>query len=118
MRPILKGKGVSRGKANGSVRIVHDDFLQEDFEEGDILVTRLTDPTMVAMMNKASAIICEIGGLTSHPSIVSRELGIPCIVAATGATKILRDGEKIHVDGQTGEIRRISEDRWSLRWQK
>lgn len=65
----------------------------------------MTDPTMVPMMMKAAGIICEIGGMTSHPSIVSRELGIPCIVAVADAMQLLKDGETISMDGETGEIR-------------
>lgn len=78
----------------------------------DALLSMMQMPTdiPVAMMNKAAAIICDIGGMTSHPSILSRELGIPCVVSTkcikTGKniTEILQDGDEIHVDGEKGEI--------------
>ena len=74
------------------------------FKEGNVLVTKITDPTMVMIMNEASAIVCDIGGITSHPSIISRELGIPCVVNTKEATSKLQDGQKIIVNGTTGEI--------------
>ncbi len=82
MKQILKGMGVSQGKINGRVKLIESDKDSHKFNEGDILVTHLTDPTMVTMMGKAGGIICNVGGLTSHPSVVSREMGIPCIVSA------------------------------------
>ena len=121
MKLIAKGLGVSRGKVSGKVRIIKnfDDHIK--FREGDILVTRLTDPTMTAIMGKAAGIICDIGGLTSHPSILSREMGIPCIVSAkhieTGkpVTEILKDGQEIEMCGEKGEII-IKDSSWKLRW--
>jgi pyruvate, water dikinase len=109
MKFIAKGLGVSPGKVKGAVKLVKDYNDTSRFKENDILVTHLTDPTMVPMMNKAAGIICNIGGLTSHPSIVSRELGIPCIVSAKGTnkkpiTEFLREGDVIKMDGETGEI--------------
>ena len=114
MKPLLKGLGVSTGKARGRVKIVKTLEDHKDFKEGDILVTRITDPTMTVIMGKAAAIICEIGGLTSHPSIISRELGIPCVVSAKDATKLLKDGDTIHVCGTKGEIH--TAESWKLKW--
>ena len=103
--PILKGTPVSSGIAEGVVVIVdRHDFMKQDFEEGSILVTEMTEPSMILMMNKASAIVTEIGGVTSHAAIVSRELGIPCVTAAKGAMTILSTVMKLRVNGTTGEI--------------
>lgn len=108
MKLIAKGLGVSKGIIKGKVKIISD--TDTSFDEGNILVTHITDPTMVPMMNKAAGIICNIGGMTSHPSIVSRELGIPCIVSAKSielkkpATEILKNNQEIEIDGETGEI--------------
>ena len=101
---ILKGVAASGGVAKGAARIIisHKDLKR--FQKGDVLVTYITDPSMVVMMNRASAIICDIGSITSHPSIVSRELGIPCVVNVKKATKILKDGMKLKVDGNKGKI--------------
>lgn len=102
--PLLKGIGVSAGVISGPVRIVHGAKDQGAFQEGEILVTKITDPTMVLMMNKAAGIICDIGGMTSHPSIISRELGIPCVVNAKEATAVLKTGQSVTLNGTTGEI--------------
>lgn len=104
MKPILTGIGVSRGQAQGRVKLIRSREDREQFRAGDILVTQITDPTMVALMAKASAIVCDIGSITSHPSIVSRELGIPCVVNTKIGTSVLADGMDIVVDGTTGGI--------------
>lgn len=104
MKKLLKGLGTSPGKAQGKVRIVSGPQDERRFLEGEILVTSITDPTMVLMMNRASAIVCDIGGMTSHPSILSREMGIPCVVATKTATKKLKDGQEVLVDGKTGDV--------------
>ncbi|MBI4360810.1 hypothetical protein HY572_03490 [Candidatus Micrarchaeota archaeon] len=104
MRKILSGLGTSPGIAKGKVRIVSGTDEEADFREGEVLVTRITDPTMVLMMNKAAAIVCDIGGMTSHPSILSRELGIPCVVNAKTATKTLKNGVDVQVDGGKGIV--------------
>jgi len=101
---ILKGIAASTGVAEGAVKIVKGVEDISNFEERDILVAEMTEPSMVIMMNKAAAIITDKGGLTSHPAIVSRELGIPCVVATKIATKTLKDGMKVKVDGAKGEI--------------
>lgn len=103
-QPILTGIAASAGLAEGIVRLVNGLEDNNRFQDGDILVTRITDPTMVLMMARAAAIVCDIGGITSHPSIVSREMGIPCVVNTKEATTKLRDGQRVRVDGTKGEI--------------
>lgn len=103
-RIILKGTAASVGIAEGIVKVVSGVKDASSFQEGYILVAEMTEPSMVIMMNKAAAIITDKGGLTSHPAIVSRELGIPCVVATKTATQILKDGMKVRVDGGKGEI--------------
>ena len=102
--PILKGIAASQGQAEGEVKIVFDIKDNAKFNEGDVLVTKMTEPSMVPVMIKAGAIVTDIGGLTSHAAIVSREMGTPCVVATKEATKILKDGQKIRVDGTKGEV--------------
>ncbi len=104
MKKILSGLGTSPGRATGKVRIVDGAQDEKRFKDGEILVTKITDPTMVLMMNRASAIVCDIGGMTSHPSILSREMGIPCVVACSNATTKLKDGQEVLVDGKTGDV--------------
>ena len=102
---ILKGTGASAGEVEGIVKVIKSlDYSSSEFEEGDILVTRITNPSMIMIMTKAVAIVTDIGGLTSHPAIVSRELGIPCVVGTKEATKVLKNGMKIKVDGKKGVI--------------
>ena len=101
---ILKGIAASNGVVEGIVRVVKGVKDVSNFQKGDILVAEITEPSMVIMMNKAAAIVTDKGGLTSHPAIVSRELGIPCVVATKTATQVLKDGIKIKVDGAKGEV--------------
>ena len=104
---LLKGTPASVGVAEGPVRIVTGAEDTPHFQEGDVLVTRITDPTMVRMMSRATAIVCDIGSITSHPSIISRELGIPCVVSTEKATQILKNGMKVRVNGKKGEVYEI-----------
>jgi len=101
---LLSGIGASSGKAEGIVRIVSNNADNVLFHEEEILVTKITNPAMVSIMAKAAAIICDIGSLTSHPSIVSRELGIPCVVATKNGTTVLKNGMKVKVDGTIGKV--------------
>lgn len=101
---ILKGIAASPGTAEGKARLFLPGGSMADFQEGEILVTTLTDPTMVHVMIKAAAIVCDIGGITSHPAILSREMGVPCVVNTKEGTKKIKDGQTISVNGTTGEI--------------
>ena len=101
---ILTGQAASGGVARGKVKIVHGIQDAASFEEGSVLVTKITDPTMVMMMARSCAIVTDIGGLTSHPAIVSREMGIPCVVNAGNATSVLSDGQDVIVDGTEGKV--------------
>ncbi|MEM5805232.1 MAG: phosphoenolpyruvate synthase [Candidatus Aenigmatarchaeota archaeon] len=103
-KPILQGLAASPGIAKGIVRIVYDIKDITKVMPGDILVTTMTSPDLVPTMGKSSAIITDLGGSTSHAAIVSREMGIPCIVGTKEATKILKDGMFITVDAYHGFI--------------
>lgn len=101
---LLIGMGASPGSAKGIARLFYSGDDTSSFQDGDILVTTITDPTMVTAMVKASAIITDIGGITSHPAILSREMGIPCVVNTKTATQKIKTGMRLRVNGQTGEI--------------
>lgn len=101
---IVKGIGASSGIAEGTAKLFSSGDNSGNFNEGDILITSLTDPTMVQAMVKAAAIVTDIGGIISHPAILSREMGIPCVVNTKEATKVINNGMKILVDGDKGEI--------------
>ncbi len=76
-------------------------------DEGDLLVSHMTDPEIVPAMKKAAAIVTDMGGITCHAAIVSRELGIPCVIGTKIATKVLRDGDLAEVDANKGIIRKL-----------
>lgn len=101
---LLKGLAASKGLASGKVKIVKDPSELSKVEKGDILVAEMTNPDYVIAMEKSAAIVTDEGGLTAHASIVSRELGIPCIVGTGTATSTLKEGQEITVDGTKGEV--------------
>ena len=105
----IKGRGVSKGRARGVCKLVMNIQQLDRIQEGDILVTTMTNPDMVLAMGKCSAIITDVGGMTCHAAVISRELGIPCVVGTERATKTLSDGMLVEVDGSNGEIYFIKE---------
>ncbi|WP_290596684.1 MULTISPECIES: pyruvate, water dikinase [unclassified Archaeoglobus] len=103
-RILLKGLGASPGIASGKVKVIFSEKEISKVEEGDILVTTMTTPDMVPAMKRAAAIVTDEGGMTCHAAIVSRELGVPAIVGTKEATKVLKDGMIVTVDGEKGII--------------
>ncbi|NMA87311.1 MAG: pyruvate kinase [Tissierellia bacterium] len=102
---LLKGVGIGKKSISAKVCIgSNKEELERKFKEGDIIVSKFTDRDMVKYMEKASAIVVEQGGLTSHAAIVGLNLGKPTIVGATNATEIIKDGDTITVDSVTGRI--------------
>ncbi|HOS81196.1 MAG TPA: phosphoenolpyruvate synthase [Methanolinea sp.] len=101
---ILKGQGASPGIASGRVVIIHDARDAGKVKEGDILVTRMTNPDMVPAMRRVAAIVTDEGGMTCHAAIVSRELGTPAVVGTKTATQVLKPGQLVTVDGEKGFI--------------
>ena len=105
----IKGSVASRGKGGkikGVARIITDPKAQ-NFNKGDILVTSMTRIEYVLLMNKAKAIITDEGGISCHAAIVSRELGIPCIIGTKIATRVLKSGNLIEIDTDKGIIKVI-----------
>ncbi len=101
---LLSGLAASPGVGVGKVKVVKSIQELPKVEKGDILVAVMTNPDFVPKMRVASAIVTDEGGITAHASIVSRELGIPCVVGTEKATKILKDGQIITVDGTSGKV--------------
>ncbi len=87
-----------------SLRVVTDSHDPTALEPGDVLVAPITDPSWTPLFVPASAVVVDVGAPLSHAIIVSRELGIPCVVSATDATKRIPDGARIQVDGDTGVV--------------
>ena len=102
--PLLSGAPASPGLASGPVKIVPEASQIDKVKAGDILVAEMTTPDFVPAMKRAVAIVTDRGGRTAHAAIVSRELGIPCVVGAEGATTTLTDGQVITVDGSHGKV--------------
>ncbi len=103
-KQILKGLGASPGVATGRVKIVYNIQDISKIQNKDVLVTTMTSPDLVPAMRKCSAIITDLGGVTSHAAIVSREMGIPAIVGTKDATKVLKDGQTVTVDAYHGVV--------------
>ncbi len=102
--PILKGISASPGIGSGVVKILKSPKEIDKIKTGDVLVAPMTSPDYVPAMKKASAIVTNEGGMTSHAAIVSREMGIPCVVGTKTGTKVLKEGDVVTVNGSTGEI--------------
>lgn len=97
-KEIVKGSSVGNKIASGRARVILDVKDINNFQKGEILVTEITDPNWEPVMKIAAGIVTDKGGRTSHAAIVSRELGIPCIVGAEDATKKIKTGDLITVD--------------------
>jgi len=105
--PILTGISVGNKIGQGKVRVIKDVSKINEFQKGEILVTKMTDPDWVPAMRLASAIITDEGGKTCHAAIIARELGIPAIVGTKQATKVLKTGDTVTVDCSAGARGRV-----------
>ncbi len=103
----FSGQTAQPGYGKGKVKIIFRAKDMGKMNKGDILVSVATDPDVVPAMKKAAAIVTEQGGITSHAAIVSRELGIPCIIGTKIATSVLKDGDMVEVDATKGIVRKI-----------
>jgi pyruvate,water dikinase len=103
---IVRGLPASPGIGAGVAKVILDPHSKEadEFKEGEILVTKMTDPDWVPLMKKAAAIVTDEGGMTSHAAIVSRELGVPAIVGTGNATQVIKSGMEVTVDGGKGVV--------------
>ncbi|MFH1749518.1 MAG: phosphoenolpyruvate synthase [bacterium] len=101
---ILKGAAASVGIGFGKVVVIHGADEIDKIKDGDVLVTEMTTPDFVPAMKRATAIVTDKGGRTCHAAIVSRELGIPCVVGTDTATKDLKNDQMISVDGAKGMV--------------
>ena len=104
MKIIVQGIGVGNSKFSGKAQIVNSTTLPQMFQKGNILVASTINDDMMEMVKKASAIITESSGITSHAAMVGLNLGIPVIVAAKDATKLIKDEEIVTVDAEFGRV--------------
>ncbi len=108
---IIQGIVTSKGEAKGEVVVVKDRSELNKVKEGNILVTPLTTPDFIIAMKKSIGIVTDLGGVTSHAAVTSRELKIPCIIGTKNATKILKDGDLIELDTKQGIVKIIKKNK-------
>jgi phosphoenolpyruvate synthase/pyruvate phosphate dikinase len=99
----LVGLAVSAGIVEGRARVLHD-LAQADLEAGDILVTTYTDPSWTPVFVALAGLVTEVGGLMTHGAVIAREYGLPAVVGVVDATRLVRDGQQIRVNGTDGYV--------------
>jgi phosphohistidine swiveling domain-containing protein len=107
IKGVAASPGIARGKAR-VIRVIGVEQLVKDireFQEGEVLVTAMTQPNMVVLARRAAAIVADEGGITSHAAVLAREFGIPCLVGCRKATRIVRTGDLVEVDAKQGVLR-------------
>ena len=104
---MIASRGVARGKAVIAPMKNDEEVIRkidDSMQKGDILVAETTSPDIMVLCSKAGAIVADVGGMLSHAAVVSRELGIPCLVGIERATEIICDGDMIEVDAERGVV--------------
>jgi phosphohistidine swiveling domain-containing protein len=102
---LLRGQPASKGVATGKVKIILEkDVATATITDGDVLVCDITTPDYMPLMQKAAAVVTDRGGILSHAAIVCRELGKPCVAATGNATSVLKNGQKITVNADSGAV--------------
>lgn len=104
----IRGSSACLGKAVGTARIVLNQADFSNFQKGDVLVASMTRPEYVPLMKLAAAIITDEGGITCHAAVVSRELGVPCIIGTQVATRLIKEGDLVEIDANHGVVRIIT----------
>jgi pyruvate,water dikinase len=102
---VIAGAAGSPGLATGRARVVIDAYTDDPTEPGEVLIAPITDPGWMPLFVGAVAVVAEMGGELSHTMIVSRDLGIPAVVGAVGATSLIKTGDLVEVDGSSGVVR-------------
>ncbi|MEB3981531.1 phosphoenolpyruvate synthase [Mycobacterium sp. 663a-19] len=101
---LVRGLPAAPGSASGRVRVLRTPDEGNRLVDGEILVAPMTNPDWLPAIRRAAALVTETGGMTCHAAIVARELRVPCVVGARDATRILRDGQTVTVDGERGSV--------------
>jgi pyruvate,water dikinase len=99
----LEGQGVSPGVVEGRARVITS-ITEAKLEKGDILVTKFTDPSWTPVFLTVKGLVTEIGGMMTHGTVVTREYGLPAVVGVTDATRLIKDGDMIRIDGSDGYV--------------
>lgn len=101
---VISAVAGSPGSIEGIARVVLDPDADFDLDAGDVMVCRATDPSWTSLMTLAAALVIDNGGTTSHGAIVAREIGIPCVIGTGNGTALIRDGDRVRVDGDQGTV--------------
>ena len=104
MQLIAQGVGAATGIATGCIRVLHRPEDLAQLEDGEVLVIQRSHPAWTIGMQRAGAVICEYGSISSHTAVVAREMGVPCVVAVANATSICITGMLVCVNGELGTI--------------
>jgi len=104
----LVGLPVSAGVVEGRARVIRD-VADADLEAGDILVTAFTDPSFTPLFVAIEGLVTEVGGLMTHGAVIAREYGLPAVVGVQHATRMIRDGQRIRLDGTNGYVEILPE---------
>jgi phosphohistidine swiveling domain-containing protein len=107
---VLRGLGCSAGVVEGTVRVVQDLDEVHLLRPGEVLVTRFTDPGWTPTFGVIRAVVTEVGGLLSHAAVIGREYGIPAVLNLPGATRHLRTGDRVRVDGGRGTVELLEQE--------
>ncbi|HEY8151181.1 MAG TPA: PEP/pyruvate-binding domain-containing protein [Vicinamibacteria bacterium] len=105
---VLQGQAASPGRYEGMARVILDPSTDVELRPGEVLVAPYTDPAWTPLFLTAGAAVVEVGSYLSHAGTVAREFGMPCVVDVTGATRLIRNGERVAVDGDRGIVRLLS----------
>ncbi len=103
-KTVLKGIPGYPGVYEGTARFIRDPKELDNVKKGEVLVCKMTNPAWVVCFSQIGALVTDTGGALSHPAVVSREFGIPCVVGTRRATQLIKTGDKVRVDGNTGTV--------------
>ena len=102
---LVSGTPASAGRHTGTVRVIRGEDEFDQVQAGDVVVCRVTSPTWSIVFPTMGALVTDVGGVLSHPAIIAREFGVPCIVGTGNATSVLATGQLVTVDGTSGVVR-------------
>ena len=102
---LVSGTPASAGRYTGTVRVIRGEDEFDQVQAGDVVVCRVTSPTWSIVFPTMGALVTDVGGVLSHPAIIAREFGVPCIVGTGNATSVLATGQLVTVDGTAGAVR-------------
>lgn len=104
----VRGTAAARGSYSGAARVIMGEHEFDKIQQGDVLICPTTSPAWSILFTKAGALVTDSGGILSNPAIIAREYGIPAVVATGNGTEIIRDGQRVTVDGDRGVVRMLA----------